>query len=444
MFPARPLLGIGLALVPLVARGRALDAQPAIAIRNVTVIDVEQGRRLPGRTVVIQNGRIAAVGTAAVPRGARVIDGSGRFLIPGLWDMHVHSPGPSAARLLPLYVQHGVTAIRDMGSDAEQLTRWRNAIARGDMVGPRILMAGPILDGPLGFAMPAEHRRWRIEVTSAAGAMRVVDSLGDLGVDFIKVHERLSPEVLAAIATRARERGLHAAGHIPTRAGAEAAVAAGLRSIEHLVNVPVPCPAHERAAVQPRTPFERIFGSCASDDLSPLYRRFAEAGVWHTPTLVVQRRLALGPGRVRGDPGTRMIPAEIVQTLTRVAPIDPPNIPAESRRRVERLFQLRLAQVRDMHRAGVKLLAGTDGPIVSPGWALHEELKLFVQAGLSAAEALRAATIEPARYFSAADSLGSIAVGKRADLVVLDADPLRDIANVARVRMVFRDGRQVR
>ena len=439
------LLSTGLLSLGLVATApAALRGQVAIAITGVTVIDVRDGGRLRDRTVLVRDGRIVAIvpASARVPPDARVIPGRGRFLIPGLWDMHVHSPLPSAERLLPTFAEWGVTSVRDMGSDAAMVLRWRAAIASGTLTGPRIFLAGPILDGPLGRPMPAEHRRWRIEVTSTHHARTIVDSLAGLGVDFIKVHERLDPDVFHAIVQRARERGLHAAGHIPSLAGPDAAIAAGVRSIEHLVNIPIACGV-ETQAIQPRTGFERIFGACTTTDLAPLYSRFAAAGIWHTPTLIVQRHLALGPQGARGDPGTARMPEDLRLTIERITPVDPGRT-RESRRRVERLFAKRVEQVGAMHRAGVKLLAGSDGPMVAPGWALHEELALLVRAGLSPLDALRAATIEPARYFNTTDSLGAIAVGQRADLVLLDADPLRDIRNTRRIRAVIANGRQVR
>jgi imidazolonepropionase-like amidohydrolase len=433
-----------LLLLLLLAATPVAASTQEIVITGVTVIDVERGARIPARTVVIRDGRIVAISPTRtrLSESARTIDGRGRFLIPGLWDMHLHSPLPSAERLLQQLVHWGVTAVRDMGSDAAMILAWRSAIASGTLTGPRIYFAGPILDGPLSRPMPAEHRRWRIEVTSVAQAERVVDSLAALGVDFIKVHERLAPEIFRAIVRRAADRGLHAAGHIPSRAGPDAAIAARLRSVEHLVNVPIPCGA-ESPAIQPRTGFERIFGVCATSDLRPLYDRFAAAGMWHTPTLVVQQRIALGTRGVRGDPGTAGLPDDLRETMERVMPEDP-QMTAASRRRIERLFAKRVEQAGAMHRAGVKLLAGSDGPLVAAGWALHEELALLVRAGLTPAEALRAATLEAARYFGVADSVGTIAVGKRADLVLLDTDPLRDIRNTRRIRAVFVNGRQVR
>ena len=190
------------------------DASPipsgTIAITRVTVIDVTSGTRHADQTVVISGNRIAAVGPAAatrVPNSARTVDGRGAFLIPGLWDMHVHTTGPDAGALLPIYVAHGVTGIRDMGADLDEINTWRAAIEARSLVGPRIVAAGPILDGPLGQPMPAAHRRWRIEVTDTAHARRLVDSLSAAGADFIKVHERLAPPVYRAIADRARRRG---------------------------------------------------------------------------------------------------------------------------------------------------------------------------------------------------------------------------------------------
>lgn len=419
------------------------DRRP-LAITRVTVVDVERGRGLHDQTVVVRAGRIAAVGDRSrvrIPVGARVVDGRGRFLIPGLWDMHVHNTGPGSGSMLPVYVAYGITAVRDMGADIEVLRRHRDRIARGDEIGPRILMAGPILDGPIGIAMPPAHRRFRVEVTDPARARFLVDSIARLGADFIKVHERLAPAVHAAIAAQAMRRGLRIAGHVPTALGALGAIEAGQQTIEHLVNVPFVCTVAERDELRPRNGLEALFGRCSDDDPVALMRRFVERGTWHTPTLVVQQRVALGPNATSGDPGMRHVPGAVRAILREVGPLDLPAPRGDARARFARLLAKRVEQVGQMYRAGVPLLVGTDAPGVAPGWSVHEEMRLFTRAGIPAADALRAATLSPARVFDATDSLGTIAAGKIADMVLLDADPLDDIRNTLRIRAVIANGR---
>ena len=437
-------------LAALALATRQIDAQPVvrrdpgIAITNVSVVDVERGRTLGGQTVLVRDGRIVEVGTAAsvrAPPDARVIDGRGRWLIPGLWDMHVPTTGPQSERLLPVYLAYGVTGVRDMGADLDVLRRERARIRAGESRGPRIVMAGPILDGPLGAPMPVSHRRWRIEVTDQERARRVVDSIARAGADFIKVHERLAPDAYYAIAAAAERAGLPFAGHVPTSVGPADAASAGQRSFEHLVNEPFACTAAESESLRARSPLETLLGRCSTVDLAPLHRQLAAKRVWHTPTLVVQQSIALRPSVPAGDPGMRYVPAPVRAMLREVGPFDGPVPPADGRQRLRALFDKRLQQVATLHHAGVPLLVGTDAPGVAPGWSVHEELRLFVGAGLPAADALRAATLEPARYLRATDTLGTIAPGRRADLVLLDADPLADIRGTMRIRAVVADGR---
>ena len=421
-----------------------MAAPRPLAITGATIVDVASGRLIRDQTVIVRAGRIVTVGprgATRIPVGARVIDGRARFLIPGLWDMHVHNPEPGAAAMLPVYVAFGVAGVRDMGSDLLALRRHRERIARGDAIGPRIVMAGPILDGPIGRPMPPAHRRFRIEVTQPARARHLVDSLVDAGADFIKVHERLDSTVYLAIVDRARRRRVAVAGHVPTRVGAVAAAVGGQRTIEHLVNVPFACADAEREDLRPTNGLEALFGGCATHDPAALLRLFVEHQTWHTPTLVVQQRVALGPAASRGDPGLRHVPVSVRELLRSVGPLDLPAPQGRARERFARFFRKRLTQAGQLHAAGVGLLVGTDAPGVAPGWSVHEEMRLLVRAGVPAIDALRAATINPARALAATDSLGAIAPGMIADLVLLDANPIADIRNTLRVRAVVANGR---
>jgi imidazolonepropionase-like amidohydrolase len=440
----RPLAALAiLSLTACTSPGRE-ERGGALAIDDVTVIDLATGERLPNQTVATDAGRIVYVGPASnvgLPDGAMRVDGRGRFLIPGFWDMHVHLAGTDAWATLPVYLAYGVTGIRDMGSDFALTSEWRRRITSGALAGPRIVTAGPILDGPLGFPMPGPHRRWRIEVTDSMQAARVVDSLADLGVDFIKVHRRLRGDVGRVIAARAKARGLAVAGHLATGRSADTAIAAGQRSFEHLDNLAFPCGAAEAEALRARSPLEALFGSCGPENDSAMIRRLAEAGMWQTPTLVVQEFVAIGHLPGADNPRRRYVPPDVVRQLSAAGPFDPPDLPPDARARLAQLLEKRVTQVGAMHAAGVRLLVGSDAPGVSPGWSAHRELALFVRAGISPLGALRSATVEPARYLGAIDSIGTVAPGRIADLVLLDADPLQDISATLRIRAVIANGR---
>src|SRR5689334_1881420 len=239
------------AAVLAVAFARPAVAQGTIettAITHVVVIDASNPTPRPDQTVVVRGNRIAAVGPArsiTTPAGARVVDGRGKFLVPGFWDMHVHTAITGGRDLVPLYVANGVTGVRDMAGDWDTLRTWRSEIARGQLVGPRIIASGPYLEGG---DVPIPHLLARNAVEATAG----VDSLIALGVDFIKVHSQLNAESYFAIARRARERGVVFAGHVPRVVGSAAASDSGQKSIEHMLGIPVECTPADSVALQPR------------------------------------------------------------------------------------------------------------------------------------------------------------------------------------------------
>ena len=218
-----------------------LHAQAPIAITNVTVVDVAAGVLRANQTVVVQGARIAAAGDASrvrVPAGARVVPGRGAFLIPGMWDMHVHIGGPlaSAGRMFGLFLANGVTGVRDMGTGVESLIALRTAVASGIPLGPRMVGAGVLVDGA-----PIVYPGITKLVTTPDEARKAVDSLAARGVDFIKSYEMLRPEVYQALAEQAKARGLPYAGHLPLMVSAEDAVRLGHRSFEHLRGLEIAC-----------------------------------------------------------------------------------------------------------------------------------------------------------------------------------------------------------
>ena len=428
-----------LQLAALIAVAGPASAQRPLAFTHVTVIDGAHSTARRDHTVIIRGNRIVAVAPSQavrVPAGARIVDGRGKFLIPGLWDMHVHTAVVGGRELLGLYVANGVTGVRDMAGEWATLTAWRDEIANGRLVGPRIIASGPYLEGG---DVPIPHILARTPDEGRAG----VDSLVRLGVDFIKVHSQLTRETYFAIARRARERGIPFAGHVPRVVGSADASDSGQRSIEHLLAIPAPCTPAESIALRPRFTIQSALGRCSSHDLGPLYARFVRNNTWITPTFVAQYEVAAWPGRaVPGDSLAHYLPDSLRRYVAAIFPM-PDSIPPGADSVGRAMFAKRLAQVATMRRAGVRVLTGTDAPLRNspPGFGLHEEFVLLARGGLTPLEIIRAATLEPARYLGMLDSLGTIAPGRLADLVLLDADPLRDMRNTRRIAAVVANGR---
>jgi imidazolonepropionase-like amidohydrolase len=414
------------------------SAQPAIAFTHVGVIDGTDSIARLDQTVVIRGMRISVVGpspSTALPSGARVIDARGKFLIPGLWDMHVHTSIIGGRALLPLYVANGVTGVRDMAGDWDTLTKWRREIAAGRLIGPRIVASGPYLEGG---DVPIPHILTRTPEEGVAG----VDSLVKLGVDFIKVHGQLTPSTYFAIARRAREKGIPFAGHVSQAVGSADASDSGQKSIEHMLAIPAPCTPAESIALKPRFTVQSAIGRCSSRDLAPLYARFVRNGTWVTPTFTAAYEVSAWPSRVvPGDSLAHYLPESLKKFVAKIFPM-PDSIPPGADSVGRAMFAKRLAQAETMRAAGVHIMTGTDAPLRNspPGFGLHEELALLVRGGMSPFNAIRAATIEPATYLGMLDSAGTIAAGKVADLVLLSANPLRDINATRRIVAVVANG----
>ena len=411
------------------------DPKPAsgatLAIVHVNVIDMTGAPPMADRTVLVAGDRITRIAPADqvdVPAGARILDGTGRWLIPGLWDMHAHTSRPE--RDLPLYLANGITGIRDMGGEAsgnpaqtpgafsvawDTLRSVRDGIRSGRARGPHIVAAGVMLDAP----KPWPGTRG---VADADEARRVVRSLQAERVDFIKIGSGVTPDSFAALADEAKRLGLPLAGHVPRGMTAIAVADAGQRSIEHVMGLPSGC-----------------FADAGPDtDCTAMLRRLAATGVWSVPTLVAWRGrlLAADPG-VKTRPELRYVPDLAARWAADNAATD-----GAALERNRRTFAQFLAVVGAQRAAGVGILAGSDcaNAYVVPGFALHDELRLLVEAGLSPAEALGAATSSPARFLGLSEERGTIGPGKRADLVMLDANPLIDIGSTARIAAVVLGG----
>jgi imidazolonepropionase-like amidohydrolase len=416
-------------------------SQRPIAFTHVAVVDGTDSVARIDQTVIIRDTRVAAVGpsqSTPVARDARVVDGRGKFLIPGLWDMHVHTAVVGGRAILGLYVANGVTGVRDMAGDWDTLTTWRREIAAHRLVGPRIVASGPYLEGG---DVPIPHILTRTPEEGRAG----VDSLVKLGVDFVKVHGQLTRPTYFAIARRARERGIPFAGHVSQAVGSADASDSGQKSIEHMLAIPMPCTPAESIALRPRFTVQSAIGRCSSQDLAQLYARFVRNATWVTPTFTAVYEVASWPNRtVPGDSLAHYLPESLRHFVEQIFPM-PDSIPPGADSVGRAMLAKRLVQVATMRRAGVHILAGTDAPLRNspPGFGLHEELALLVKGGMSPFDALSAATIEPARYLGMLDSAGTIAAGKLADLVLLAGNPLRDIRQTRRIVAVVANGRLI-
>jgi len=451
----------------LAARSLPVSAQPgSILIRNVTLVDGTGGPARAGQSVLIRGERIVAVGPAArlgVPPGAEVVEGGGRFLIPGLWDMHTHVIA-YGAKAFPLFVANGVTTIRETGGSPPEKALALRALARTTAdPAPRVLVAGPTLDAP--WMVRPGFGRWPIATPEAA--RRAVDSLASLGVDFVKVHSATPRAAYFAVLERARARGLMVVGHIPDSVAPAEAIRAGQRTIEHDWRLPTAMSregdrlsremlarmqvALDAGGDQPKL-WPVVQQRIAADSLAresfdsaaawAFGRAAAEAAVWFDPTLMVLLTQARrNEPAVRLPPELRFVPPEGLEFEDGLPPKEHPT--DEDIAAGRRAYAEALQTIRALAAAGARFVAGTDTPVLPlvPGFALQGELEQLVAAGLSPAQAIAAATGNAAAAMGREPELGTIAAGKVADLVLLGADPLADIRNTRQITAVILRGR---
>lgn len=421
----------------------ATPAQQLVAFVNVNVVPMDRERVLAGQTVIVRDGRIAEMGLAGkikVPAGALKIDGRGKYLMPGLVDMHAHllpgagTPADLAGQQIQLFLANGVTTVRNMIGKPEHLAL-RDKIAKGELMGPTIFTAGMPM---LGNNVPTPE-----------AAERAVLEQKKAGYDLIKVHEGLSPEVYAAIVATARRAGIPIAGHVTATVGLERALAARQTSIEHL-------DGYIRAIIKSDSPVQAppsqiILGPVLKyvdeKKIPAVAQATKSAGVWNTPTLALFKLIVSDEKAedLLKWPELKYVPAKMRTGFAQqVQGVRDDPAPSEERRR---FTELRYELVRALHKAGAKLLVGSDSPqfFLVAGFATHRELQGFVEAGLTPYEALEAATRNPAEYFAEFMKrpldFGTVEVGKRADLILLEANPLESIAHLQRRAGVMVRGR---
>lgn len=430
----------------------------SVALTHVTVIDSTGAPAQSDMTVILRDGRIAEIGKSAklrAPKDARVVDATGKFLIPGLWDMHVHWQN---ADYLPLFLANGVTGMRIMWGLPVQ-HEWRRQVDAGELLAPHMVIASTIVDGPKPF-WPGS-----ISVSTEAEARQAVTISKETHADFVKVYSFLPREEYFAIVDEAKKQGIPFAGHVPLSVSAEEASNAGQRTFEHLFGILVATSARSdeimqanRADLADEAGSEHpvFWGAHAKalrqvelDTYSPgkaavLFALFKKNHTWQVPTLTLLRSIAYTDDpSFTTDARIKYMPrwAREMWTPTGAVNAFGPRT-AEDMAFAKREYQKELDLVHAMQKAGVGILAGTDvtNPFCFPGFSLHDELGLMVKAGLTPMQALQTATLNPARFLGREKDFGTIEKGKIADLVLLDANPLDDIANTKKISAVVYGG----
>jgi imidazolonepropionase-like amidohydrolase len=436
-----------------------------LAFTHVTVIDATGRPALPGQTVLVKGDRIAAIekfGKLKLPGSAKVIDARGKYVIPGLWDMHVHARGTPAVlsdneAWLALYLANGITGVREMGGDyVDTVFRWRAETTKGERLGPRILSSGPKVEGPKP-RLPGSFA-----ITDSSAARAAVDKLSTMGADFVKIHsDDFPPEGFAALMDEARKQQLTVGGHLPFLSMTmRDAIKSGVKFFEHgtlLVlggcsrsekQINDECAAR-RDSKQPMSNAERMHRYALTFDegwTNELSSELVKNDVWVTPTLIVLRQLeSIGRVDYAHDPQRKYLSSGFWQAWEPTGARPRPFFSDEAVTQIALAQEKAAAMIKLMQSAGVGLLAGSDcswsNPYTFPGWSLHQELELLVQSGLSPMEVLQTATRNPARFLGELPTNGTVEEGKTANLVLLTANPLEDIRNTQKIDSVVLKGK---
>jgi imidazolonepropionase-like amidohydrolase len=419
-----------------------------LIIHDVTIIDATGAAAKPHQTVIMRDGKIQAIDSSGGGFGGKLpgthVDGTGKFLIPGLWDMHVHMVFgdwfPRGKEVtLPLFIANGITGVRDMGGELEVLQQWRQEISAGTLIGPRIVMSGPMLDGPKP-RFPSS-----IAVRTPEDGRRAVDDLKRRGADFIKLQSLIPRDAVFAIADEAKKQGIPFVGHVPDAVRASEASNAGQRSFEHLIGIFEGSSPLEDEFIKGAKTEKQFLSTYDPKRAEALFSLLAKNQTWQCPTLVWERGGNLiDQTDFAHDTHAKYVPAYWKEvTWKRFTDEIEHDFNTDDLATRKAFVAKELEVVNAMRRAGISFLAGTDTPpgvYIFPGFSLHEELQRFVAAGFSPMEALQTATLNPAKFLAMDDQLGTIEKGKVADLVLLDANPLDDIRNTQKIAAVIVNG----
>jgi imidazolonepropionase-like amidohydrolase len=426
-----------------------LAGAQTLTITHVTLIDVTNGRTQPETTVTLQGNRITniAPSTGAKPIAGQIVDASGQFLIPGLWDMHTHvyfdkTAADGTDLILPLLLANGITGVRDMGSELDLVLHARGEIAAHRLLGPRMIVSGPMLDGP-----KSEYKA-SIPIATPEDGRKAVDMLKSRGVDFIKTQSGIPREAYFAIADESKKKGIEFEGHVPDSIRAAEAVAAGQRTFEHLIGIfEASSPDEDKYLTGQKSP-GAFLATYDPKRESAIIQLLSKNHIWQCPTLFWERGQWLVDAiDYSKDPDLALAAHTWVTKLWPAAQksilksLDTDPLPVR-----EKFVDHELDIIRKLNAAHVPFLAGTDTPAgvdVIPGVSLHLELQRFVAAGFTPLEALQTATLNPAKFYNKLPDYGPIQKGRIADLVLLKANPMEDIGNSRKISGVIADGRYI-
>jgi imidazolonepropionase-like amidohydrolase len=410
------------------SKGISGSRAETLALVGATLIDGTGKPAVPNATVVISKGRIVAAGPKSkvkIPKNATVIDETGKTILPGLWDMHAHF---EQVEWGPIYLAAGVTTVRDCGNEFEFIKAVRDAVAAGQGLGPRLLLAG-VVDGSSTFAIGVQR------VDTPEQAKLWTDKYHEAGFQQMKIYSSVKLEQVKVIADEAHGLGMTVTGHVPEGLTAYQVIEAGQDQINHIQYIADIM--HDPLPQDAKRP-ERIKAIASIDLNSPQAQKaIAFLQVHHTvvdPTLALMEFFTASTAKPPAsfEPGVTKLPVELAAQLNDVGPPGP-NAAAG-----EKSFEKFVEIVRALHKAGVPIVAGTDQTV--PGHSLHREIELYVEAGFTPMEAIQAATIVPARVMGIDKEVGTVEVGKRADLIVIHGDPLQDIHNTRNVDFVVANG----
>ena len=405
-----------------------------VAIVHGRVLDMEKQRWLPDHTVVVRDGRITALGPSArtrPPAGAEVVDAAGRSVLPGLWNMHTHSHASDG----PLAIAAGITTVRDLGNDPDRLDEYKKAWDEGTAIGPHLLRSGFIEGRGENAASSA------ITAENESEARAAVEAYAARGYEGIKIYNSVKPELVPLLARLAHEKGMRVSGHVPAFMNAEAVVRSGYDELQHMNMVFLNFVADEKTDTRTHLRVTLVAAKAGELDLdSPRVERFVqlllERKTVLDPTMYVWELLFVSrPGEVL--PGLRELVSRLPVQTQRSYLMGGLPVPAGQEEAFQRSYRALLAMLKKLHDAGVPIVAGTDAPA---GLAMQRELEIYAEAGLSPAEVLYTATLGPARVMKRERTSGSIAVGKDADLILVDGDPLADIRALRKVTHTMRGG----
>lgn len=418
----------GMSALAEISRGITGSQAATLAVVGGTLIDGTGAAPVPDAVVVIQKGRIVAAGPRSkvkIPHNANVVDAQGKTVLPGLWDMHAHF---EQVEWGPIYLAAGVTTVRDCGNEFEFITAVRDAISQGRGLGPKLLMAG-VVDGTGPMALGVER------VDTPEQARMWVDRYHAAGFQQMKIYSSVKLEEVKAVADEAQRLGMTVTGHVPEGVNAYQVISAGQDQINHIgyiADIMAP-------KLPPNAGFRERFEAEANLNLdSPeAQRALAFLKQHHTvvdPTVALSEFMTATTAKPPAsfEPGVNKVAPELAEQLTDVGP------PSDRAKMIEAVFTKELAVVGALHRAGIPVVAGTDQTV--PGYSLHREIELYVEAGFTPMEAIQAATIIPARVMGMEKQSGTVEKGKRGDLILIDGNPLEDIHNTRNVEYVITNG----